>query len=77
MGRQGPHRPLKGGPALALGFPSFKGPRRTPAEPPDHGVLLKLVVPGGPAARAGLKSGDVLLSYDGKKLTTPESASDP
>jgi serine protease Do len=29
------------------------------------GVLLKEVYPGGPVARAGLKSGDVILSVDG------------
>ncbi len=29
------------------------------------GVLLKYVYPGGPAARAGLKTGDVVLSVDG------------
>jgi len=29
------------------------------------GVLLKDVYPGGPAAAAGLKSGDVVLQVDG------------
>ena len=33
--------------------------------PRPGGVLLKEVYPGGPVARAGLKSGDVILSVDG------------
>ena len=36
-----------------------------------HGLLVRRVVPGGSARRAGLRSGDVLLQYGGKKLTTP------
>lgn len=32
-------------------------------------VLFRSVVRGSPAAKAGLKAGDVLLNYDGKKVT--------
>jgi Do/DeqQ family serine protease len=32
---------------------------------PPRGVLLKSVYPGGPAAQAGLKTGDVVLAIDG------------
>src|SRR5262249_37151627 len=35
---------------------------------PAHGLLVTLVVPGSNAATHGLKSGDVLLAYNGKAL---------
>jgi len=34
----------------------------------DGGVVLGDVMPGGPAARAGLQPGDVVLALDGKKM---------
>jgi serine protease Do len=36
--------------------------------PQDWGVILGDVFPGGPAARAGLEVGDVVLSLDGKTM---------
>jgi serine protease Do len=33
-----------------------------------HGALVESVSPGGPAAKAGLKSGDIILSVDGKPV---------
>ncbi len=37
----------------------------------DYGVLLSDIVEGGPAEKAGLKRGDVLIEYDGKKVEGP------
>jgi tetratricopeptide (TPR) repeat protein len=56
---------------LALGDPVF-APREAPPEPPDHGALLAGVLPGGSAAKAGLRAGDVLLRYAGTKLKGPQ-----
>jgi tetratricopeptide (TPR) repeat protein len=61
------HRRLEGTSLVALGDPVFDVPARREPEPPKRGVLLKLVLPGGNAARAGLQAGDVLLRYG----TTP------
>jgi S1-C subfamily serine protease len=37
------------------------------------GVALAGVIPGGPAASAGLEAGDVITSIDGHAVTTPSS----
>ena len=46
------------GPALAVGLKLVR----------DSGVILADVVPGGPAARAGLMTGDVITALDGKAM---------
>jgi serine protease Do len=34
----------------------------------DHGVYVSQVTPGGPAAKAGLRAGDVITDIDGQKM---------
>jgi tetratricopeptide (TPR) repeat protein len=54
---------------LALGDPAFAAPPSAELPPlPEHGVLLARVQPGSPAARAGLKPGDVLQDLDGSPV---------
>ena len=36
--------------------------------PQDYGVLISAIIEGGPADRAGLKSGDVVIRFNGKAL---------
>jgi tetratricopeptide (TPR) repeat protein len=63
------HRSLMGDSILAVGDPVFRG-QDTAASPmpPDHGLLLAQVLPGSNAHTAGLRDGDVLLSYGGTPL---------
>jgi hypothetical protein len=59
---------------LALADPVFERPALAAALPalvPPGGILLTTVAAGGNAAQAGLKSGDVLLRYNGADLTVP------
>lgn len=37
---------------------------------PDAGIVVQDVVPGGPAERAGVHAGDVIMEIDGKKIPT-------
>jgi tetratricopeptide (TPR) repeat protein len=65
------HRLLTEPTLLALGDPNFTLPSAAaPPKPPEYGLYLSLVLPDGNAARAGLRAGDVLLRYAGRKLTT-------
>ncbi len=67
------HRPLTEPTLLALGDPNFNLPEAgPPPEPPDHGLYVALVLPGGNASRAGLRAGDVLLRYGDTRLSTKD-----
>ena len=54
-------QPLDEGVATALGIPK------------DQGELIRAVTPGGPASRAGIEQGDVIISVAGRPVTPDES----
>jgi CHAT domain-containing protein/tetratricopeptide (TPR) repeat protein len=66
-------RPRTSG-VLAVGDPLFPpGKEAVPAlSLPPGGLLITQVVPGGAAARARLRPGDVLVAYAGQDLTSAE-----
>ncbi len=66
------HRTLSGSPLLALGDPVFAAGSAALPEPPAYGVMLRVVLPGGKAARGGLRPGDVLLSVGTRRLLSAE-----
>ena len=45
---------------------------RAAALSPGEGALVVEVVPGGPAAAAGIHDGDLVVSLDGQKVVEPE-----
>ena len=42
----------------------------------DRGVQIRETAPDGPAARAGLQANDILLTFDGKDVESPEQLSE-
>jgi tetratricopeptide (TPR) repeat protein len=53
---------------VALGDPVFQRPTEKNEKAPGYGLLLRAVLPGGNAARSGLRVGDVLMRYNGVRL---------
>jgi serine protease Do len=53
--------------AASVAVPPEAGGRRTPL-----GALVESVVPGGPAERAGLRPGDLIVAYEGERIEYPE-----
>ncbi len=66
------HRPLKASSLLVLADPVFTRTAPSLPDPPPHGLLILSTTPGSLATRIGLVSGDVLMEYDGKKLTAAD-----
>lgn len=67
----------RGGPRLGiLVEPLTSGLRSYFRVPQDRGVLVAEVLPGSPAARAGLQVGDVLTSIDRESVRTGEDVVD-
>ncbi len=55
---------------IGVGITNLPEDRSKMFYPTEHGVLVGRVEKGGPADRAGLLTGDVILELGGKKLTT-------
>lgn len=51
--------------------PGWLGVELAKREPPAAGVLIRGVMRGSPAERAGMQNGDVVLSIDGDNVATP------
>jgi CHAT domain-containing protein/tetratricopeptide (TPR) repeat protein len=62
------HRALRADSLIALGDPVFAPPREKEVNAPAYGLLLRAMLPGGNAARSGLRPGDVLMRYNGVRL---------
>lgn len=45
-------------------------------QPRDKGVFVSQVAPGSPAAQSGLKSGDIILKVEGKRIWAPGQLAD-
>jgi serine protease Do len=68
--------PLQAQPAQGENAPARKGGRAylgvgvdpTPENAKQAGLIVREVEPGGPAAKAGIKTGDLIVKVDGKDL---------
>jgi S1-C subfamily serine protease len=45
--------------------------QRIGSQPPEDGVVIRQVIPGSPAAGAGIQPLDILTEIDGKKISEP------
>jgi uncharacterized iron-regulated protein len=73
--------PAPGKPPADLLVVSTPGPRPKPRlgvllKVKPAGLVVKGVIPGSPAQKAGVEPGDVLIAVDGKKLATPKGIHD-
>jgi len=61
--------PLFGAPALGIDAEDLSGQLGSYFGAPDgQGVLVREVMPGLPAEKAGLKAGDVIIRLDGRRI---------
>lgn len=67
--------PPASGVTLGISYMKISASQVNPAIYPDGGLFILVVAPGSPAAKAGVKIGDVLVSFDGKPLHDPAAAS--
>jgi S1-C subfamily serine protease len=56
---------------IHIGLPAFLGVSVHPAN--GHGALVEGLLPGGPAAAAGITPGSVVTAVNGKSVTSPDS----
>ena len=56
-------------PMVGIGLSAVPAPR--PGAPAPAGAVVRSVMPGGPADRAGLRDGDVIVAIGGVKVKTP------
>ena len=61
-------RPAARPPATPAGPHAFLGVSTTETEDGSAGALVVSVVSGGPAQRAGISVGDLIVSFDGKPV---------
>jgi S1-C subfamily serine protease len=54
------------------GFPVTRQLARTYSLPVDEGVVVAQIVPGGPAYRAGLREGDIIIGLEKQTIKTME-----
>jgi serine protease Do len=72
---------LKAGKAIERGYlgvtiqPMTEDLASSLGVPRDRGEFVQSVEPGGPAAQAGIRAGDVILRVDGKEVTPSQSLS--
>ena len=66
-----PPRIATGRALLGVESVSVNGAVRT-ANQPSAGAVIKVVTPGGPAQKAGLKPGDVIVAIDARPIRDPE-----
>ena len=64
---------LKRGEKIEAEKKPFLGIRPGEGDPKIEGVQVADVLPGSPARRAGIKTNDVIVEFDGKKITDSES----
>jgi S1-C subfamily serine protease len=62
----------QGGPAAGKAAHPYLGVAVSPA-PDGNGVMVREAEPGGPAAEAGLKKGDVIVRVDGREVEGPQA----
>jgi serine protease Do len=71
LARKGPQGGLRDA-RLGLVVADLDAEERETLQAPDHGVVIEAVREGGPAARAGLRQGDLLLRLDHVKIEDAE-----